>query len=114
MDWELFLNLASRGARFSHVRYPVGAFRRHPEQVTARPSREFREEYARVFKRYGIDERKRRWGRWLHGAAKAGRGAYRRQRRAEPFRGTDLRWFTDRDGRKSFDALLSACYSGTS
>jgi glycosyltransferase involved in cell wall biosynthesis len=109
MDWELFLNLASRGARFSHVRYPVGAFRRHREQVTARPSSEFRDEYARVFERYGIEEH-RRWGRWLHGAAKAGSRAYRRQRLAEPFRGRDMRWFMNEDGRASFDALLSACY----
>lgn len=110
MDWELFLNLASRGARFSHVRYPVGAFRRHPEQVTARSSREFGDEYARVFDRYGIDRRRRRWGRWLHGAAKAGTGAYRRQRRAEPFRGRPMRWFDDGEGAESFDALLAVTY----
>ena len=114
LDWELFLNLASRGARFSHVSYPVGAFRRHHEQVTARPSSEFGDEYARVFRRYGIDERKRHWGRWLHGAAKASSGAYRRERRAERFRGTNMPWFNGQEARASFDALLSACYGVTS
>jgi hypothetical protein len=114
MDWELFMNLASRRARFSHVAYPVGAFRRHRDQVTARPSSEFREEYARVFERYGVDEGKRRWGRWLHAGYKLVSGQYVRQFRANRFRGVNLRWFRDEDARRSFEGLLSACYRSAS
>lgn len=114
MDWDLFLNLASRKARFSHVPYPVGAFRRHRHQVTARPSSEFGDEYARVIERYAIDQRMRPLGPWLHASYKLMSGAYGRQLRANRFRGRDLRWFLHREALSSFEALLSACYRGAS
>ncbi len=70
MDWEVYLRLVSKGAKFVDIAYPAGAFRRHEERVTARPQSDFAEEYARVFARYGISVSSRRWGRWLHGGYK--------------------------------------------
>jgi glycosyltransferase involved in cell wall biosynthesis len=112
MDWDLFLNLASRNARFSHIPYPVAAFRRHRQQVTARPSNEFGDEDARIIDRYEIDRRMRPLGPWLHTAYKLVSGAYRRQDRAARFRGVDLRWFLQREAFSSFEAFLSGCYRG--
>jgi glycosyltransferase involved in cell wall biosynthesis len=110
MDWDLFLNLASRKARFSHIPYPAAAFRRHRQQVTARPSSEFGDEDARIMDRYEIDRRMRPLGPWLHAAYKLVSGAYGRQRRADLFRGVDLRWFHHREAFSSFEAFLSGCY----
>ena len=113
MDWDLYLQLASNGARFDKVDYPVGAFRRHRTQVTARPSTEFREEYARLFVKHGIDPARRRWGTILHRGSKLVSGAYVRQMRASRFQGRDVRWFRSDVGRETFDALLRACYDRT-
>jgi len=110
MDWDLYLLLASQGARFEKVNYPVGAFRRHPSQVTAQPSSNFRDEHRRLFERYNISSSNRRWGRWLHGSFKLTSGAYLRQLRARRFHGLQLVWPNDEAGRTTFDALLRACY----
>jgi glycosyltransferase involved in cell wall biosynthesis len=110
MDWDLYLRLASRHARFEKVNYPVGAFRRHPGQVTARHAEDFRDEHVKLFARYGISSSGRRWGRWLHGAYKLWSGAYRRQMRARQFHGVSLLWHRDEAARSSFDALLESCY----
>jgi len=109
MDWDLYLRLASQGARFEKVNYPVGAFRRHKSQVTARPD-EFNDEYVRLFARHSISLPGRRWGPWLHRAYKLSTGAYLRQQRARQFRGLSLLWPTDDAGRATFEALLRTCY----
>lgn len=110
MDWELYLRLASSGARFRYVKYPVGAFRRHDQQVTAEPSR-FAHEYDEFFERYSINPSHRRWGRWLHRGGKVMSGAYRREFVAKRLVGSDLRWFDDQDARRSCRRLLQACYN---
>ena len=110
MDWDLYLRLASDGARFVNLDYPVGAFRRHRTQVTARPSADFDDEYARLFAKHGIDPSHRRWGTSLHRGSKLFSGAYARQIRASRFRGRDVRWFRSDAGRQTFEALLRACY----
>ncbi len=110
MDWDLYLRLASQGARFEKVNYPVGAFRRHQRQVTAQHPQDFRDEYRRLFERYGISPSKRRWGRWLHACFKLSSGAYLRQLRARRFHGLSLLWPNDEAGRRTCEALLRACY----
>jgi glycosyltransferase involved in cell wall biosynthesis len=109
MDWELYLRLAKNKARFRHVNYPAGAFRRHGGQVTAAPGRHFRDEYDRIFERYGINPSHRRAGKWLHRMHKVMSGAYPRELRARSLQGIDLRWF-DGAGTDPFRQLLLRSY----
>jgi glycosyltransferase involved in cell wall biosynthesis len=111
MDWELYLRLAMNGARFRHLNYPVAAFRRHGDQVTAVPGRRFRDEYDRIFERYGIDPSHRRAGKWLHRIHKATSGAHLREIRARSLLGSNMRWF-DNGEYEPFKRLLSRCYGG--
>jgi glycosyltransferase involved in cell wall biosynthesis len=114
MDWELYLKLVSRGARVSYIKYPVGAFRWHDERATARPSKDYWDEYSTLFARYGISPATRRRGLRLHRAYKLSSGAYWRQLRALRFRGHGLRWFRGESPRATFDSLLDACYRRSS
>lgn len=109
MDWDLYLRLATREAKFEKANYPVGAFRRHQDQVTARRA-EFRDEYQRLFLRHGISPSRRRWGPWLHRAYKLATGAYRRQLGAREFHGQELLWTDGGAGQVTFEALLRRCY----
>lgn len=113
MDWELFLGLLDRGAAFRHVAYPVGAFRRHRDQVSVGPGSL---ETTVVRERYGISTRRgyRRMGKALHRLYKLVAGTYVRQVRARRFRGTDLRWFEQSVGTQAFDELLKRCYGDSS
>jgi glycosyltransferase involved in cell wall biosynthesis len=112
MDWDLYLRMASRGARFSYRRYPVGAFRVHQERITAKPSPHFWDEYTTLVKRYevSLDTRRRSLAR-LHRAYKLANGAYWKQVRARKLLGRGLRWFANDEGRESCEALLNTCYS---
>ena len=110
MDWDLYLRLASRHARFEKVNYPIGAFRRHPDQVTAQSADLFRQEHSKLFARYHISPSSRRLGPWLHGAYKLWSGAYWRQLRATRFHGRSLLWHRDMAAEYTFSALLAACY----
>lgn len=105
MDWELYLRLATNGAKFVTLAYPTGAFRWHGERVTARRS-DFVDEYPRIFGRYGISPSSRRWGRWLHGGYKLLSASYLRQARARSLRGRDMRWFAGREARQNVTRLL--------
>lgn len=109
MDWELYLKLVTLGAHPSYVKYPVGAFRRHDEQVTA-PSNDSPDEYRAVFARYRVTRWTTRWGLALHRAYKLWSGAYWRQLQAQKFRGHDLRWFRGGAGRATVEGLLRSCY----
>jgi glycosyltransferase involved in cell wall biosynthesis len=110
MDWELYLSLADKGARFHYVPYPVGAFRVHHERVTARPIQDFSSDYELLKERYGIRLRLRPAGRIPHGAYKLMTGAYRRQVRAHAFRGQDLRWFESETTSAAVNRLREVCY----
>lgn len=113
MDWDLFLRLAGEGARFAYVAYPVGAFRVHPDRVTAEPPSAFHAEWVRVMRRHGLRRIPGRpVGKLAHGALKAATGAYVRQGRARGLRGGSLRWFDPDVGAAAFDRLLSASYPG--
>lgn len=99
MDWDLYMGLAQRGARFRHVPYPVAAFREHADRVTASGWEEWIDEDSRLSQRYGLSPdpyqrwRESRVGRWMHPALKILDGAYVRQARARSLVGADLRWF---------------------
>ena len=109
MDWDLYLGLASRGASFRYVPYPVGAFREHADQVSARrgtpETRDVRERHRIPSARWY-----RKAGKALHGLRKLAAGSYGRQRRARMFEGFDLRWFDRHQDAENFRALLERCY----
>lgn len=109
MDWDLYLGLASKGASFHYVPYPVGAFRQHEDQASAK---RVRPETRDVRERYAIPTARwyRRAGTALHRMRKLAAGSYGRQLRARPFRGLDLRWFREGNGAGTFRLLLDRCY----
>jgi len=53
MDWDLFMNLMTRGGRFEHLLYPVGAFRVHDDRITAKPPSDYKE-HEEVASKYGL------------------------------------------------------------
>jgi glycosyltransferase involved in cell wall biosynthesis len=109
MDWDMYLGLASKGASFHYVPYPVGAFRRHEDQASAK---RVRPETRDVRERYAIPRARwyRKAGTGVHRIRKLAAGSYGRQLRARSFRGRDLRWFRERDGGDTFRLLLDRCY----
>ena len=115
MDWDLFMNLMARGARFVHLFYPVGAFRVHDDRITAKPPPDG-EEHSEVASRYGLPRDVRgRWrasqrGRWLHRAYKVIDGAYVRQVGARSLRGRSIRWFAIAEARETWVSLIRRCY----
>jgi glycosyltransferase involved in cell wall biosynthesis len=117
MDWDLFMNLTARGARFVHLFYPAGAFRAHADRVTAKPASDY--EHNEVASRYGLprDVHERRWasrrGRWFHAVYKVIDGAYTRQLRARSLRGRNIRWFASAAARETWVSLVRNCYRRT-
>ncbi len=109
MDWELFLHLAAAGARFHHVRYPVGAFRAHAGRVTAARAG-IDDEYALLRQAYAAGGGGRWIGVGLHRLHKLTQGAYRREWRARRSSGADLRWFRPDVGATAWEAFLERCY----
>jgi glycosyltransferase involved in cell wall biosynthesis len=115
MDWDLYMNLSTRGARFTHLPYPVGAFRTHADRITSRPPPDTEEE-DEVASRYGLlrdfHERWRasRRGRWLHPVYKVIDGAYLRQLEARSVRGRNIRWFASAAARETWVTLMRNCY----
>ena len=109
MDWDLYLGLASKGASFHYVAYPVGAFRQHEGQASAQPGTP---ETSDVRKRHRIPSPRwyRKAGAALHRIRKLMVGSYSRQLRAKPFRGRDLRWFSEERGADTFRLMLDRCY----
>ncbi|MGH9890401.1 MAG: glycosyltransferase family 2 protein [bacterium] len=116
MDWDLFMNLLMRGARFRYLAYPGAAFRAHEDRVTAGFTPAFQEEENKIASRYGLPyDRIERWeasrrGRWLHPFYKLIGGAYTRQRRAQSLRGRDIRWFKQGSGQATWISLMRTCY----
>jgi glycosyltransferase involved in cell wall biosynthesis len=109
MDWDLYLALASKGASFQYVPYPVGAFREHPDQASAQKgSRETTD--VRQRHRISTAKRYRKGGKALHGLRKLAAGSYRRQRKAKGLEGLDMRWFEEQDGAANLQTLLARCY----
>ena len=116
MDWDLYMKLLARGSTFRYTPYPVGAFRSHPDQVTATPWHAWQREDERVGARHGrptsLAERwkmHRRW-RWLHRAHKLWSGAHWRERRARALIGQDLRWFGSDAATANVDLFVERAY----
>jgi glycosyltransferase involved in cell wall biosynthesis len=119
MDWDLFLRLIERGAGFTYVPMPGGAFRAHDARLTATERRGFLtplrregvfgQEYDELARRYGA-LRHRRAGQVVHGWMKLRAGSYVRQVRARALTGTDLRWFAGAEGERGVRELLRRCY----
>lgn len=116
MDWDLYLKMLARGATFRHVPYPAGAFRSHPDQVTAAPWQAWQQEDEFIAARYGhptaLSERWRahtRW-RWVHRAYKLLSGAHQRERRARALIGSDLRWFDSESAHANAVRFLEHTY----
>lgn len=116
MDWDLYLKLTARGAKFLHVSYPVGAFRLHPDQVTASPWDQWKEEDASVAARHDQPaDNVERWRRHIkarrwHRGLKLIEQSYVREIRARTLRGGDMRWFYSAEGRDNATALIRRCY----
>jgi hypothetical protein len=117
MDWDLFMKLMARGARFVHLFYPVGAFRAHDDRISAKPPDY--EELSEVASRYGLPRdvherwRASRRGRWLHRVYKVIEGAYVRQFGARSLRGRNIRWFANAAARETWLSLIRNCYRHT-
>ena len=105
MDWDLSLAMLHAGSRMIWLPTPLGAFRRHENQLGQPASVE---EHNRVRGRYGLvtNLTLRRWanryGMFEHMLHKTLVGSYRRQRRTASYAGQDMRWF------ESFTALATA------
>ncbi len=100
-DWDLYLKLLSRGARFLHVPVPVGAFRVHEARITAQPAR-YEKDFQWMEEQYGAAPPDRRQlARAAHGILKLRDGAYWRQIRARKLRGREFRWFSSPEARQN-------------
>jgi Glycosyl transferase family 2 len=113
MDWDLYLELERRGARFTHVTTPLAAFRVHGGQVTAVQVPIWAGEGLRVRARHRLICKPwpagalRAVGRVEHGVRKLAVGAYRRQGRVrQHLQGADLRWFASPTARSNAEQLL--------
>jgi glycosyltransferase involved in cell wall biosynthesis len=96
MDWDLSLSMLQAGARMIWLPTPLGAFRRHGNQLGQPASLE---EHNRVRRRYGLvtNLTLRRWanryGMVEHMLHKIVVGSYIRQWRTASYAGQDMRWF---------------------
>jgi hypothetical protein len=114
MDWDLFLGLADRGARFAYTPQPLGAFRVHAAQVTAERLSRMSAEHLRARQRHGLVTTPWRLrfgaqlGRGLHVAKRAKAGSLRREARVQrALRGQSMRWFSADADRDAADTLLA-------
>jgi glycosyltransferase involved in cell wall biosynthesis len=112
MDWDLFLTLAGRGARFVHLPQPLGAYRVHPGQITAEAASLGSDVHLQVRDRHRLprDERVasalQRVGRALHVGHKVVDRGYLRRRRYAGSAGADLRWTGSEDAERRVARLL--------
>lgn len=119
MDWDLYLELARRRARFAHIAIPLAAFRVHGAQITAHQIPNWAGEAQRVRARHGLTlnpwsaRALRAAGRLEHGARKLTVGAYGHQGRVRlRLRGSDLRWFASSGAHTKAEQLLSMVSAG--
>lgn len=112
MDWDIYVRLLDEGAGFRYTPYPVGAFRLHPDQVTAGPQASYEDEYTRIRAELGVRPTRAHevGSRLAHAALKAVGGAYTRQTRAAALKGKDLRWFRNEAAAAAVEELLSSVY----
>lgn len=112
MDWQLYLDLALRKARFVWIPRPIGAFRVHVRQVSAQNRKKFVKSYRFLKERY---KARPSWihyklGWLLHGILKLKDKCYWRENCARNFRGQDFRWFKGEQQMVNFLEFLNKCY----
>jgi hypothetical protein len=119
MDWDLYLDLDRRGARFVHLARPLATFRVHDAQVTAVQIPIWTGEGLEVRARHGLTlaprsaRAQRVLGRVEHGLRKLADGAYQRQRTVRgELCGADLRWFDAPDAQSSATRLVRLATRG--
>ena len=113
MDWDLYLEVWSRGGTFHYLPRPLGAFRLHPAQVSATRTTDSSTERQLLVGRHRLPRPPlsvvfAQAGRLERALVKAAEGAYRRQRRAARFAGDDLRWFRSDTALARTQALVDA------
>jgi glycosyltransferase involved in cell wall biosynthesis len=113
LDWNLWLTLAHRGARFTYVPWAFSAFRWHEQQVSQNPTPGLEDEFATMSRRFGvarpshISRMPRLDGMVEHGVLKLRSRSYRRQWRiARELKGADMRWFDGPDALGRTERLL--------
>jgi glycosyltransferase involved in cell wall biosynthesis len=112
MDWDLFLSLAERGARFVHVPHPLGAYRVHSGQITAEPASLASKVHRQVRARHRLPSNERvagalqLAGRALHVGHKVVDRGYVRRHRQSAAVGADLRWTVSDDDERRVAGLL--------
>jgi glycosyltransferase involved in cell wall biosynthesis len=115
MDWDLSLAMLHSGSRMIWLPTPLGAFRRHGNQLGQPASIE---EHNHVRGRYGMvtDPTWRRWanryGRVEHALHKTLSGSYRRQSRTASYAGQDMRWFSSNNALATVNRMVYTA-SGT-
>lgn len=114
MDWDLWLQLDSYGARFRHVPRPLAAFRRHGDQVTAeRVDARSHPEHIAVRSRYGIPPAGTMVGKLGHLSARLLRVVrkfpyeYLSELQLSLLKGQTLRWFEDPRGHWTAELLVN-------
>lgn len=99
MDWDLYLSLLERGAKFHYMSRPLGAFRVHDARVTARPLALDSPERDLVALRHGLPASHagrrlaRVAGRARRIALKATSDGFRSERDSRVDLGRDCRWW---------------------
>lgn len=107
MDRDLYLGLASRGAKIIHTKRPIGAFRVHDERVSAADSSTFHSDYDTIARRFERTSKAKKFiATTKHRLLKLLDGSYARQKRVASLEGTDVRWFDSPAGVEGCRALL--------
>lgn len=114
MDWNLWLSLASQGARFQYLPRALAAFRVHSAQVTSRPKALDTAEFELLRARHALPTRVEArcvfssLGRAVHMALKVRTGGYVRQVHATTVtRNGDLRWWRTATARHRAERLAA-------
>ncbi|CAM3382989.1 glycosyltransferase family 2 protein [Rhodothermus bifroesti] len=112
MDWQLYLDLALKKAKFVWTPCPIGVFRVHAAQITAQDWRRFARSYRLLTERYRARPSRLHfeYGRLWHRILKLKDGCYLSEFRALNFRGRSFRWFKGEQQASNFLEFLRACY----
>jgi glycosyltransferase involved in cell wall biosynthesis len=114
-DWHVYISLAKMGAKFAHIRVPIGAFRVHAGSFTSSTPLTAMEPEFRWFRAlHGVHPRapyREPLGRWWHRSLKLLDRAYLRQIKASLLlRGADMRWFRSPEALRACETLSRRVY----
>lgn len=111
MDWDMYLEMQRRGARFAYIPRPIAAFRVHPDQVTTTPLGWDSPERELLRQRHDLPRGATarlaaRAGQLEHRVLKLVGGSYIRELRVRTLVGADLRWFASDEARRSAERVV--------